>query len=138
MSKFDDIVDDVIALLEVVPAVASGNIFAEKPRLIAESIDLSVVVRIRSSAPERGPMGAVTWSSTLAIDINSRGDRPAKLASATVLAIYNRIMDDPTLAGTVIDCEPGPIDWDFDNADTDLCAMTLLWNVQHRTTETLT
>ncbi len=138
MSKFDDIVDKAVALLTVAPAVASGNIFEEKPRPIAESVDLSVVVRIQSSAPERGPMGAVTWISTLAIDVNSRGDRPAKLAGATVLAIYSRIMADPTLAGTVIDCEPGPVDWDYDNADTDLCTLTLRWNVQHRTTETLT
>lgn len=138
MSAFSNIVTAFLAALNTAPAVSGGRITRASERDVAQSAATAVAVRIESSSPERGPMGEITWISTVAIDISARGDTPDTVADPILALVYARVMADTTLAGTVIDIAPGSIDWSYDAADTDLCNVTVRFEVQHRTTETLT
>lgn len=138
MSAFSTIVAAVVALLNVAPAVASGNITRASERDVAQTATTAVAVRIESAEPERIVIKSLDWSSVIAIDVYARGDAPDSVADPILAAIYARIMADPTLGGTVIDCQPQAITWDYAAADTDLCVCTARFAVQHRTTETLT
>lgn len=138
MSAFSTIVGAVVTLLNTAPAVAGGRITRASERDVAQSADTAVVVRMESATPERIVIKALDWSSVIAIDIYGRGADPDSVTDPILAAVYARIMADPTLAGTVIDCRPEPVSWDYAAADTDLCVCTARFAVQHRTTELLT
>lgn len=138
MSAFSTLVTDVIALLNAAPAVAGGRITRASERDVAQSAETALAVRIESSTPERGPMGAITWISTLAIDIYARGNTPDTVADPILALVYARVMADTTLAGTLIDLAPAELSWAYEAAETDLCVLTVRFAAQHRTSETLT
>ena len=138
MSAFSTIVGAIVTLLNGAPAVAGGRITRASERDVTQTATTSIAVRIESASPERIVIKSLDWSSTIAIDIYARGNNPDSVADAILADVYARIMADPTLAGTVIDCRPADISWDYAQADTDLCVCTPRFEVQHRTTEVLT
>ena len=138
MSAFSDIVGAVVTLLNTAPAVAGGRITRASERDVAQSSATAVAVRIESAEPERIVIKSLDWASVIAIDIYARGASPDSVADPILALVYARIMADPTLTGTVIDCQPQGISWDYSAADTDLCVCTARFAVQHRTTEILT
>ncbi len=134
----------VVDALLAAPAIADGRVHRSRTRPISQGTTSGVVVRLTRSASGDSQMmgGRTTWTTLISVECYGRGttDVPESGADAIVQAVFERLAANPTLGGLAMDLAPfdgSTLEWDFDEQDTAMCAVTAHFVVTHQTTERL-
>ena len=143
MTLVNTAVTAMVAALQSAPAVAP-NVARVRLRPQAQATTQAVVVRpLQSQAGDTDvPMGyPVSWTSTIAVECYARSTAatsPDVAVDALVAATYARLVQDPTLGGTVITLQLQEISYDFDaDGDQTTCATLVFQTLQRATAGTL-
>lgn len=139
MNAHDHIVDAILAALRQSPAVTTGLIDEDIDiAAIPEGCDEAVSVSLTASDPGRSVLRdhPVQWTSTVLLECFARKDGrtlAGRASRALHQRAYERLMQDPSLGGVLIDLlEPGLVT-DPEQADTRLGVTTATYTAVHRT-----
>lgn len=123
-------------LLAATQTPAGDNVYRSRARPIPKGAALAINIVPAADPPDHFATGALDWALTVDIQIHARGDEPDRLADPTVISVHSKLVGDFTLGGLAIGIEPGPVSFDFDDADQDVGVTTLSYEIRYRTTET--
>jgi hypothetical protein len=121
------------------PALAGGNVFVERMRKISEDATEAIVVRFGASDPSRAVLYAhpVDWESRIVVECHARNDEFDEIegtaTGALHLAVYQRVMADPTLGGVAFDVLEPVLDRQRADVDSELACLVGQYVVRHRT-----
>jgi len=136
-TPFSAVVAAVINALHVAPALADGRIHANRLQPLPAGRATAVVVRLEQSEPREVVLGALDWTTRLAVECYARGQTgtdPAAAVDGLLQAAWQRLrtLDGAQLGVMAIEPE-SPIEWQFDDADTPLACAVIRVLVLHRT-----
>lgn len=136
-TAFSAVVAAVINALQVAPALADGRIHANRLQPLPAGRASAVVVRLEQSEPREAVLGALDWTTRLAVECYARsqtGTDPAAAVDGLLQAAWRRLrtLDGEQLGVMAIEPE-SPIEWQFDDADTPLACAVIRVSVLHRT-----
>lgn len=96
----------------------------------------AIVVRPKGeSEPVENFFNLVDRLFTLTVDIITRGAVPDSLADPIIADVHARVMADLTLGGLALEVREGKTDFQIENADQDLCLLTVEYTVWYRTSK---
>lgn len=132
------------AVTAVVAALQSGTPVASliarvRLRPLAQATTQAVVVRpVASQVSEAAlaPGYPVSWTTTVAVECYARSGSataPDVAVDALLQSVYDRLMSDPSLGGTVLALQPQELSYDFDADGEQTTCVTLVFAVRHRT-----
>lgn len=136
ISKHLAIRDAAAALLLVAPAVASGQVKVGSRRPMPQVLNAQVFVDIDETTVTPASLSQTEWNTRLRIECVTRDTATDAMTSADTLmvAVHDRLMADPTLAGKAIDTKALGLAWrPDDEAESGLAACQALFVVRHRT-----
>lgn len=132
----------VVSALLAAPAIADGRVHRSRTRPISPGATNGVVVRLaRSSSADPQMLGSPTlWTTLISVECYGRGTEevPESGADEVAVAVFERLASVPTLGGLAMDVAPhegSTLEWDFDELDTSMCAITAHFVITHQTTE---
>lgn len=137
MTIIDTAVAAVVSALQAAPAV-SASIGRVRLRPVASATSGAVVVRPVDSEVTQAAMLSghpVTWKTRLGIECYARaaaGQSPDVAVDPLMAAVYARLMQDPTLGGSVIQLQPQGVSFDFDADDQAMACATFIFLAYHR------
>jgi hypothetical protein len=121
--------------------VAGGQVFSARTRSISADQPTAVVVRLVRSASQLSSVmgGRTNWATLIEIECYGRnvGGAPDQAADELVVAVFEQLDVDPTLAGQAEDVEPlegDTLEWEIDELDSGLACITAKFIVKHQTT----
>jgi hypothetical protein len=128
----------VAALLKADPALAGGRVYEGRDYTLGATVPNQVQVFLGDSTPQGVVItGApVDWTTEVSVVIKARRsatDTAESVADALMFDVWARVMNNQNPSGLVYSLDPGPIERDRDEADTDVAAFTWRFEVQHRT-----
>lgn len=134
--------DAIVALLLASPALASGNVEANRNTAMPQGMDSKVYVYLQDATPTAGdssnqtPIGTIDWSTRIQIDCLARDTHGASAienSDALQVAVFARLLSEPTLGGLAIDLENKAIAWTTHEADTSISQCQAIYSVWHQT-----
>lgn len=132
--------DAVAALYSAAPALAAGRVLENRELPLPAGVESQIQVFRIFSSPERWAIqnGPIDWSTQIRTVIKARkgaNDSAEIIADAIAVECFARAMADQSLGGRAEDLQPGPFNWDQDEADANVVAVT--WDViyLHRTSQ---
>ena len=136
-TAFGSVLAAVVGALSAAPALAEGRVYANRPQPLPAGRASAVVVRLEQSGPREAVLGALDWSTRLAVECYARGQigsDPAEAADALLQDAWQRLrlLDAAQLGAMAIESE-SPIEWLFDELDTPLACAVIRVTVLHRT-----
>lgn len=135
--------DAVVAALQAAPALADGHVKTTRDtnRRMPEGVTRQLRVFLDQTRPiveNIGGNAPLYWQTRLRVECLARdtlGVTPASAfdtATELAAAVQARLLADSALAALIVDISPGPMAWAEDEADTQLTACQVLFDVQHR------
>lgn len=135
-TAFATLVDGVVASLLSAPAVAGGQVYANRMRPIPAQHNSAVVVRLEDSRASETVLGAHDWQTQIAIECYAKtGATSAEVtADALLEVLWPRLLGlQASLAGVMNIARDPNIEWERDSdVNAEVCA-TLRITVTHRT-----
>lgn len=119
MSAINTSVTAIVTALQATPAIAT-EVARVRLRPVAKNVATCIVVRpVQAQALDMdvSPGYPIAWDAAIAIDCYARsktGQDADSVLDPLVSAVYERLMQDPTLAGQVIRLMPQALSYDFD------------------------
>lgn len=138
MSIINTAVSAVMSALSASPAVAA-QVERVRLRSLSASSTTAVIVRPIVSEVLEGEMTSgypISWNTAIAVECYARSTRPVAAdasVDALVSAVYSRLMDDPTLGGSVITLQPQNVAYDFDVDGEQTACATFTFIARQRT-----
>jgi hypothetical protein len=138
-SKHLGIRDAVAALYQAATALAGGRIYENRDYPLQQGVESHIQVYRVQSVPERTLLAAtapVDWTTQIRTVIKARKSASASaeaIADDLAVSCYSRVMAAQTLGGLAGLLDPGPFEWDQDEADTSVVQVSWDITVQHRT-----
>lgn len=135
-SAFSAIVGAIVDALSAAPEI-SRNIFRARERTLAESHVTAINVQWDGAMPNRGAIkGApIDWQSKVTVECYARSTtQGGDLAvDPLMVAVYERLANDPTLGGLVSDIECVGIEAQNDSQGQKTGWVGITYSVSHRT-----
>jgi hypothetical protein len=132
-SAIATIVTDLVSALRAAPAV-SVNVHRSRSRAVNGT---SVVVKpVGASIDAKTIAGArLMLSTTIGVECyqQATSTSPDLEIDPLVVATFDRIMQDTTLGGKVLDIVPQSVNYEFDSDGTNSVLATLIFSVEHET-----
>jgi hypothetical protein len=136
-TAFSAITAALVAALVQAPALANGQVSANRTRPIGQLHTSAVVVRLEGADSSEIVIGALDWTSRYAIECYGRGaaaSDPAEAVDALLQRVWLRLLGVNPAALGVLSVNLNPaIDWQFDDSDAPYACAVLRLVVQHRT-----
>lgn len=138
-SKHLGLRDAVAALFAAAPALANGNIQENRDQPLDERSASQISVYRVQSIPERellGSLAPIDWTTDIRVVIKARsmdGTSAEAAADDIACSVYSRLMADQGLGGLCNLMDPGPFQWDQDEADVHVVVVVFDVRLQHRT-----
>lgn len=132
-SKREQIIAAVMAKLTGTTGVGS-RIYRSRVEAIDRAQSPAIVVKPKAETePLESFYGVVDRQLTLTVDIVTRGNEPDSLVDPIIVDAHSRIMADLTLGGLCLEIKEGSSQFQIENADQDLCLLTVEYTVWYRT-----
>ena len=131
-------VRDAFAAALLADPPVSPRVEEQRELSLPQGVASQVSVFRDASDPSEGFIrGApVDWSTQLRVECKARttaGATAERAADALCVAVYQRVMADPSLGGVALDLNPGPMRWEQDDLDTAVAVATQIFYARHRT-----
>lgn len=134
-SKREQILAAIMASLTGTAGVGS-RIYRSRVAALDRAQSPAIVVRPKAETePVENFLNIVDRLFTFTIDIITRGNEPDSLADPIITDAHKRIMADLTLGGLSLEIREGKSEFQIENADQDLCLLTVEYTVWYRTTK---
>lgn len=111
-----------------------GRVYRNKPSPKNRDKLPCIIIRPQRMPIEGEHMPRVLWGFTFLVIVLGRGDESDDEIDPTLCDVYERLMTERTLAGTVQDISPIQVQWTFEEGDGENCAAISEWRVQFQTT----
>ena len=136
-SAFVGLQAGLVAALTESPALAGGNITANRLRPIPASQSAAIVVRLDRSEGQQVVIGALDWSTEYTVECYARapgGGEPAAAIDQLLVDTWERInaLDATALGATDITVNPR-VDWQYDDGEAPMVCAVIGLTVLHRT-----
>lgn len=132
--------EQILAYLPVfLEAGVGAGVKVERARKRAIEADEALFVNIVPGADPRQETGGVDFTDrvlTVDFQIHARGDQPDSLADPVVDALHSKLVSDRTLGGLALDLVAGDNEYEWDEAEADLCVVHQRYEILYRTDET--
>ena len=128
--------DALIAALLTPTPLAGGRVVGNRRRPMAAEHASQIYVYLEESPASRHVIGTTDWHTRIRVECVARsasGTSADDAADALGHDVFARVMLDPTLGGKAIDTSVQAMAWTEDEADTQLSACQLLFDVWHST-----
>ena len=129
----------LLAALQSAPALAGGNISANRLRPLPAGQAGAIALRLDQAAGDTAVLGMIDWQTTYALECYARADAaadPAAAVDALLAAAWARIAAlDYSATGADVTISPA-IDWQYDADATPMVCAVIRITAQHRTTLT--
>lgn len=136
-TAFAAVLAAVIGALQATPALADGRVHANRLQPLPAGRASAVVVRLEQSDPREAVLGALDWTTRMAVECYARGQTgldPATAVDGLLHAVWQRLRTLDAAQLGVMAFEPdSSIEWQFDEADTPLACAVIRITVLHRT-----
>lgn len=136
MTAFNSIEAAVVTALSGAPAV-STRIQRGRSRPLPEENATGVAVRIEGGENELADIGGgQLWNTRLVMELQARttaAQAPMAAVDTLLAAVNTKIAADPTLGGLAMDCWLVSVEYEPEDADYAVVALTTVWNVLHQT-----
>ena len=132
--------DAIVASLLSAPALAGGQVLANRHRPVPADVPTQIFVYLEQSQATPASMHGdtrVDWQTQIRIECLARkvtGTDADDAADALAAAVYARLMGDANLGGLLNNpLEQTAVGWADDEADGQLSGVQLLFTAKHRT-----
>lgn len=136
-TAFRSVLAAVVGVLSAAPALAEGRVYANRLQPLPAGRASAVVVRLDQSTSREVVLGALDWTTRLAVECYARGQVGSDPAEAVDLLLQDswqrlRALDAAQLGAMTVEVDSS-IDWLFDELDTPLACAVIHVSVLHRT-----
>lgn len=135
-----DLRDAFVALLRGSPAAAGVEIVAGQRRAMPDSMGRRISVELIDSPAGKPTFGAHDWDTRFFVVCQARSDTKAAgdaRADALLVDVVDVLLAPGLeLAGSAVDVSVSGLQWDWDEADTQIANARAALLVRHRTTAT--
>lgn len=136
-TAFRSVLAAVVGALSAAPALAEGRVYANRLQPLPAGRSSAVVVRLEQSSSTESVLGALDWTTRLAVECYARGQvgvDPSDSVDALLQDVWQRLRSISAGQLGVIDVQPDSvIEWLFDELETPLACAVIRLHVLHRT-----
>jgi hypothetical protein len=134
-TKRELILDVIKAKLVNLPGVAAGSIYRSRVAAFQRAQVPAVSVEWASDIPTSEVVSKLDWTLLVRIYVIVRGAVPDEVADPIVEDIHRKVMSDLGLGGLSMDIQPASVQNEINEADLNLCIVTMDFRVTYRTAE---
>ena len=136
-TAFQSLIAAVVSALQAAPALADGRVYANRMQPLPAGRSTAVVVRLEQSSASGTVLGALDWTTQLAVECLARGQvgtDPAAAVDPLLQATWQRMRAlDPAQLGAMDIESDSAIEWLFEELETPLACAVIRLRVLHRT-----
>lgn len=136
-TAFRSVLAAVVGALSAAPALAEGRVYANRLQPLPAGRASAVVVRLEQSSSHESVIGALDWTTRLAVECYARGQAgvdPLEAVDVLLQDVWQRLRSISAGQLGVIDVQlDSAIDWLFDELETPLACAVVRLQVVHRT-----
>jgi hypothetical protein len=136
-TAFSSILVAVVGALSAAPALADGRVYANRLQPLPAGRSSAVVVRLEQSSSREAVMGALDWTTRMAVECYVRGQvgsDPSGAVDALLQDVWARVrtLEAGQLGVMAIEVD-STVDRQFDELETPLACAVIRLQVLHRT-----
>lgn len=133
-SAATNIVTALVSALQASPPLVP-NVYRARVRPISGATAINVIPQGSTIEPETIAGAGLMHSTTVSIEVYSLAttQAPDLEIDPLVVAAFNRVMQDTTLGGTVLNIEPQSVSPQFDTDEQKTTCVTMVFAIEHDT-----
>lgn len=136
-TAFRSVLAAVVGALIAAPALADGRVYANRLQPLPAGRSSAVVVRLEQSSSVETVLGALDWTTRLAVECYARGQAgvdPSESVDDLLRDAWQRVRAlDAGQLGVMNIHVDSAVEWLFDELDTPLACAVIHMTVLHRT-----
>jgi hypothetical protein len=135
MTKREGILQAITAALSGTTGV-SGRVFRSRVQAFNLAEHPSIVVEPVSDIADVETVGRISWRLTVQVSAFARSATPDQDLDPIIASLHALIMGDAPLQSLVVDVVPTALDYQFDDADQELCFAKAFYIITYQTSLT--
>lgn len=133
-TKREKIMLAAIAELTGLPGVLDGSVFRSRSSALGRAEYPALVVEPVRDVPDNQFTGRLMWAFTFQIAVMVRSSSPGDAVGDPIVeSVHDKIMNSAGVYALVSGLTPGSVDWQFVEADKDLCVVVLQFVANYQT-----
>ncbi len=113
----------------------SARIYRSRVEALLRDEMPALVVEPIADTPERISLGTTSWVLVFVVIVYVRDFIPDSSADPTIVDVHSKLMGSATLQALIVDLFPGPVNFEFIEADKPQGVITLQFRATYRTSE---
>jgi hypothetical protein len=110
------------------------RIYRSRPDPVSRGETPAIIVEPAKDVPEQNTsLPTLDWSFVVRVIVLSRAAIADQAADATIESLHAKLVADLTLGGLAIDVQPGPVTFEFVEADSPAAVIVCEYVVRYRT-----